>query len=420
MRKLEVRLVREPGRERVVGQLAETGRRAGGQVFFEYDPEFLRDPLWLSPFKLPPQPGLAEHRDRAFGPLFGLFDDSLPDGWGLLLMDRFFRHQGSVLAEVSVLDRLAYLGTRTMGGLTYHPPAEPADRDPRILDLHRMADASKQVLAGNPEEVLPQLLRAGGSPGGARPKVLVGVRGDEILSGEEDLPTGYAHWMVKFQAREDPPDAGAVELAYSLMARDAGIDLPTTRLFATTQGERYFGVERFDRRGNRRTHVHTFGNLIHADFRIPSCDYRQLLEVTRVLTRNHRDVLEAFRRAVFNVLAHNRDDHVKNFAFRLTARGEWELAPAYDLVFAPGPGGEHSMTVAGEGRTPGRDHLLQLAPAAGMASHEAEAILDQVAAAVARWRLHARRAGVGEESAGTVGKAIDEGLARCRTAAASG
>ncbi len=408
MKKLEVRLVHGPGRERVVGRLAETGRR----VVFEYDAEFLRDPLWLSPFKLPPEPGLVEHRDSAFGPIFGLFDDSLPDGWGLLLMDRFFQQQGSALAEISVLDRLAYLGTRTMGALTYHPPAEPADRDPRILDLHAMAQASEQVLEGTAREVLPQLLRAGGSPAGARPKVLVGVGGDAILSGEEDLPPPYAHWMVKFHAREDPPDAGPVELAYSLMASDAGIALPPARLFETAHGERFFGVERFDRRGRHRYHVHTFGNLIHANFRIPSCDYRQLLEVTRILTRNHQDVLECYRRMVFNVLTHNRDDHVKNFAFRLNDAGEWELAPAYDLVFAPGPGGEHSMTVAGEGRGPGRSHLLRLADPAGISSLEAEAILDEVASAASRWSVHARQADVGPQSASAVEKALGECLAR--------
>lgn len=404
MKKLEVRLVHEPGRERVVGRLAESGRR----VYFEYDADFLQDPLWLSPFKLPPQPGLVEHRDRDFGPLFGLFDDSLPDGWGLLLMDRFFQQRGSALAEVSVLDRLAWLGTRTMGALTYHPPSDPADPDPRILDLHEMARASEQVLEGTAAEVLPQLLRAGGSPGGARPKVLVGLCGETLLSGEDDLPPGCTHWMVKFRTRQEPPDAGSMELAYARMAKDAGIAMPPARLFETAEGERFFGVERFDRQGNRRFHVHTFGNLIHADFRIPSCDYRQLLEVTRVLTRNHRDVLEAYRRMIFNVLAHNRDDHVKNFAFRLSLVGEWELAPAYDLVLADGPGGEHTMTVAGEGRAPGRNHLLELAGPAGISNREAEAVLDQVAAATARWSDHARKAEVSGRSARRVEKALEE------------
>ncbi|MCP3957616.1 MAG: type II toxin-antitoxin system HipA family toxin [bacterium] len=413
MKQLEVRLTRGPGDARVVGRLAETGSRlADRQVVFEYDPAFLRDPLWLSPFKLPPEPGLRRHRDLDFGPVFGLFDDSLPDGWGLLLMDRFFQQQGSALAEVSVLDRLAYLGTRTMGALTYHPPVDTTDLDPRIVDLHEMAEASDRILRGSTEEVLPQLLRAGGSPGGARPKVLIGVRGDEIVSGEGGLPEGFTHWMVKFRAREDPPDAGPVELAYSYMAKNAGIDMPRTRLFETAEGDRFFGVERFDRQNGRRFHVHTFGNLIHSDFRIPSCDYRQLLEVNRVLTRDHRAVLECFRRAVFNVLCHNRDDHVKNFAFRMADDGEWQLAPAYDLVFAPGPGGEHSMTVASEGRAPGRKHLLALAPPAGIAVKEAESILDEVMAAASRWRDHAERAGVGSSSVHTAAESIGVCLER--------
>lgn len=413
MRTLEVRLRREPGQERPVGRLAEAGSRgAAGPVVFEYDPSFLADPLWLSPFKLPPRPGLIEHRDLDFGPLFGLFDDSLPDGWGLLLMDRFFRQQGSALAEVSALDRLAFLGARTMGALTYHPPAEPSDVADRILDLHRMALASRQVLEGEAGEVLPLLLRAGGSPGGARPKVLVGVLGDSILSGEDDLPEGYSHWIVKFPAQAESADAGPTELAYSLMAREAGLTMPPARLFETSAGERFFGVERFDRRGNRRYHVHTFGNLIHANFRIPSCDYRQLLEVTRILTRNHRDVVECYRRMVFNVATHNRDDHVKNFSFRLTDERVWELAPAYDLVFAEGPAGEHTMTVAGEGKAPARRHLLDLAAPAGIEPSEARSILDQVAAAAAGWQALARAAGVGRKRSQEIDKAIDRNLAR--------
>jgi serine/threonine-protein kinase HipA len=412
MKRLEVRFTRQPGEERVVGQLAETGPR--GQVVFEYEPAFLRDPLWLSPFKLPPQPGLVEHRDRAFGPIFGLFDDSLPDGWGLLLMDRYFQQRGSALAEVSVLDRLAYLGTRTMGALTYHPPSVSTDAalSEIPLDLHEMARASQEVIEGTAQEVLPQLLRAGGSPGGARPKVLIGVHGESILSGEDDLPAGYSPWIVKLHSRQDSPDAGPGELAYSLMARDAGLSMPPTRLFETAQGERFFGAERFDRQGNLRYHVHTFGNLIHANFRIPSCDYSQLLEVTRILTRSHQDVLECYRRMVFNVLAHNRDDHVKNFAFRMTGEGLWELAPAYDLVLSPGPGGEHTMTVAGEGRAPARRHLLQLAAPAGITDRDADSILDGVAAAAARWRTHAREAEVSAKSAEVVEKAIGECLGR--------
>lgn len=415
MKKLDVHITWKPRGERRVGQLAEKG----GRVFFEYDPEFLRDPLWLSPFKLPPEPGLVEHRDLDFGPLFGLFDDSLPDGWGLVLMDRFFARRGTPKAELSPLDRLAWLGTRTMGALTYHPPSDPDERVPRSLDLHAMAAAADEVLHGEAlhgraEEVLPQLIRAGGSPGGARPKVLVGVSGDEILSGEAELPPGFEPWMIKFHGHGDDPDAGAVELAYSTMARAAGIAMPATRLFETAQGECFFGVERFDRAGARRHHVHTFGNLIQANFRIPSCDYEQFLEVTSILTRNLDDLLEAFRRTAFNVLAHNRDDHVKNFAFRLREDEDWKLAPAYDLVFADGPGGEHTMTVAGEGRAPGREHLLALAASAGLASGEAAEALAEVASAVADWPAHARRAGVGRLCSRKIEKALAPCLERAR------
>lgn len=413
MKKLEVRLVHKPGVERVVGQLAESAHRSKrGQTFFEYDPAFLRNPLWLSPFKLPPQSGLIEHREHDFGPTFGLFDDSLPDGWGLLLMDRFFQQHGSVLSQISVLDRLAFLGTRTMGALTYHPPADPTSQAPTILSLQEMAQAAKRVLRGASQDVLPQLLRAGGSPGGARPKVLVGVRGNELISGEDDLPPGFAHWMVKFHAKDDPRDTGAIELAYSRMAKNSGIDMPPTRLFEAAPEEHYFGVERFDRHGNQRFHVHTFGNLVQVNFRIPSCDYKQLLEVTRVLTKNHQDIQECFRRMAFNVLTHNRDDHVKNFAFRMNRQGSWELAPAYDLVFASGPGGEHSMTIAGEGRAPTAKHMLQLAAAVDLSSRQAESILNEVVRAVEGWSDCAAEAGVSEDSARSVGVSIDSCLAR--------
>jgi len=198
------------------------------------------------------------------------------------------------------------------------------------------------------------------------------------------------------------------------MARESGIDMSPTRLFETSQGDRFFGIRRFDRgsagssqAGNRRYHVHTFGNLIHSNFRIPSADYTDLLKVTRVLTRNHQDVLRAFRRMAFNVLAHNRDDHVKNFAFLLDdTTGDWTLTPAYDLLFTPGPGGEHTMTVAGEGRTPDRSHMLRLAEQADMSHREANAIIREVQSAVSHWPTHATEAGL----PAAAGRQIADGL----------
>lgn len=317
MKKLNVHFRRSPGDSILIGRLAEEQRR----LYFEYAPEFLETGLNLSPLRLPFQAGLFEHTDYDFGPLPGLFDDSLPDGWGLLLMDRHFRSRGHELAEITPLDRLSWLGTGTMGALTYHPAKDRTNSDVDLFDLHELSRQSRDILDGVAVEILPQLLKAGGSPGGARPKVLVGFNPltDRIVSGEDDLSDGYEHWIVKFHGGTDMLDSGAVEYAYSQMARAASLDMPSTKLFETSEGDRFFGAKRFDRESNRRFHIHTFGNLVQTNFRIPSADYGDLLKATSLLTRNHQDVLRVFRRMVFNVLTHNRDDHVKNFSFMMDA-----------------------------------------------------------------------------------------------------
>ncbi len=406
MRKLTVKLRHSPDGTQTVGALAEHNRR----LYFEYDPHFLDTGLELSPFKLPSQPGLIEHNDQAFGPLPGLFDDSLPDGWGLLLMDRHFRREGVDPATLSPLDRLAYLGTRTMGALTYHPPHEIEGND-QLIDLHELGRNAEDLLEGQAVDVLPQLMRAGGSPGGARPKILVGIQGDQFITGEDDLPQEFEHWIVKFSARADARDAGPVEYAYSLMARNAGIEMPATRLVEARHGRsirRCFGVKRFDRdEGNRRIHVQTFANLIHANFRIPSTDYADLFKVTRSLTRNHRDTMRLFRQMVFNIAAHNRDDHAKNFAFMLDHKtGDWALTPAYDLTHAPGAGGEHNMTVLGEGRQPARSHCLKLAGQFGIKNRPAMAMVDEVNSAIDQWPNFADQAGCTKKITAAIAKVI--------------
>jgi serine/threonine-protein kinase HipA len=399
MKKLDVYFTAAPEENRRIGELAEVNRK----IYFEYDSDFLKNPLWLSPFKLPPEPGLHEHRDLSFGPLFGLFDDSLPDGWGLLLMDRHFRQQGIPPETVSSLDRLAYMGTRAMGALTYHPPAPTDNGQDAALDLHNLAQNAYAVLEGTADEVLPQLRIAGGSPGGARPKVLIGLKDHSIISGADTLPDGYTGWIIKFPSKQDAVDDGRIEYAYSNMAKAAGLNMPTTRLFTTPAGDAFFGVERFDRKQNRRFHVQTFGNLIHSNFRVPGCDYEQLLKTTRVLTKNQTDVNAAFRQMVFNILTHNRDDHVKNFSFMLNEHNEWRLTPAYDLTFAHGPGGEHTMTVAGEGR-PDRPHIMRVAENAGIAKTRANEIIDEVASARSDWLRFADEAGVRKDTADRIKK----------------
>ncbi len=371
--------------------------------------QFLRMPLWLSPYKLPPEPGLHEHTDRGFGPIFGLFDDSLPEGWGLLLMDRFFRQQGFDIEQLTVLDRLTFLGNTTMGALVYEPATGP-ERFTDLINLKKLSDQSRQILEGRCVDVLPELIRTGGSPGGAKPKVLIGVNSDTIIAGEEDLSQGFEHWIVKFPSQKDFPDAGAVEYAYSLMAQNAGIQMPETRLFEANVQERFFGIKRFDRQFNQRFHVHTFGNVIHSNFRIPECDYETLLKVTLDLTKNHEDVKRIFRQMVFNVLANNRDDHVKNFAFMINEFREWTLTPAYDLVYSTGPGGEHSMTLSGEGRSPGKNEINKLGGMIGIARKEINGIVNQVANAVGNWPQFAGQAKVLNQTRDYIQERIDRNM----------
>ncbi len=402
MKKLRVDWHRSPEDSICVGQLAESERR----IYFEYDAGFMDLGIQLSPFKLPIQGALIEHRDYAFGPLPGLFDDSLPDGWGLLLMDRRLRKLGVAPVTVSPIERLAYLGLSTMGALTYHPPQD-LDVDTQLLDLHSLGKNAEAVYAGETQEVLPQLEQAGGSPGGARPKVLVGIREDKVVCGQADLPEGFEAWIVKFSSRQDARDAGPLEYAYALMAQAAKVQMPAVRLLEVTKIRRYFAVKRFDRSpGNGRIHMHTFGNLIQANFRIPSTDYTDLFKVTQVLTRNHQDTLELFRRMVFNFVAHNRDDHAKNFAFLMDEQGQWSLSPAYDLTYSPGPGGEHTMTILGEGREPTRSLCLQLAEQFGIKRRLALSIIDQINEVVQQWPQYAQRAGCSKKATQQVKNAI--------------
>lgn len=384
----------EAGSERrKVGRLAYLDRK----VFFEYDSAFIASGIEISPFKLPLKPGVQTPDTQLFEGLFGVFNDSLPDGWGRLLLDRSVEKHGVLRGQLSPLDRLAYVGSRGMGALSYEPELTAGQADAAALSLDRLAEESATVLRGESGEVFDELLRLSGSSSGARPKIVAQLSADKklIIHGEQELAPGYSHWMIKFPSSQDAKDIGAIEYAYSLMAKAAGIVMPETHLFRTKRS-RYFGAKRFDRDGTRRIHMHSLSGLIHADHRTPSLDYDLILSVTMRLTRDVEEVEKVFRLACFNVLAHNRDDHAKNFSFLLNARNEWVFAPAYDLVFSYGPGGEQSTLVTGEGKNPGVEHLLHLGKQHRIKN--AASLLDSVHTAVARWKSFAEEAGVSAKS----------------------
>lgn len=375
----------------LLGRLALRDR----QIFFEYDQGFLTRGLDVSPFRLPLKSGVQTFDGQLFEGLPGLFNDSLPDGWGRLLFDRSMRAKGFLPEEFSPLDRLAHIGQTGMGALTYEPDFSEATRNEQV-DLDWLAAQSAEVLEGEAEDVLAELLALNGSSAGARPKALIGFdcEHDHIVHGAGALGEIHEPWLVKFANTQDGADAGAIEFAYAEMARRAGIDIPETHLFPAKRGAGYFATKRFDREGSKRLHMHTACGLLHSDFRTPSLDYQDLIELTTLLTRDVREVEKMFRLAVFNVLAHNRDDHSKNFSFLMNEAGEWRLSPAYDLTFSSGPGGEQSTMVLGEGKSPGLSHLRALGEEVGVQKKQIDDIIYQTRTALVDWQSLAKEYGV--------------------------
>jgi len=374
-----------------VGRLATRERK----IYFEYDPEFLKNGPEISPFRLQLKPGLSTFDNSLFEGLPGVFNDSLPDGWGRLLFDRFARSKGIAPETLTPLDRLAHVGRSGMGALVYEPDySEEGQKG--SLNLDELAKQASDVLEGEADDVLAELLALNGSSAGARPKALIGVdrKRRNISHGVDRLPEGFEHWLVKFANTQDGSDAGAIEYVYALIAAEAGIDVPEVHLFPSDTHAGYFATKRFDREGDNRLHMHTACGLLHADFRVPSLDYEDLLNLTGMLTKDVREIEKMFRLAVFNVLAHNRDDHSKNFSFLMSMDGDWKLSPAYDLTFSQGPRGEQSTMVMGEGRSPTVDHLRKLGKAAKLPKGLIDEAIGRTCEALIRWNELAAANGV--------------------------
>ena len=378
-------------------------------IYFEFDEEFRQGNLEISPLKLPLQSGVIELPKDPFEGLAGVFNDSLPDGWGRLLFDRMLHSQGISPSEVSSLNRLAYVGLNGMGALVYEPYFETNSSNEKI-DLDDLAAQTKNILEGESEEVINELLALNGSSAGARPKALIGLDATRknIVHGVNQLSDDFEHWIVKFPNTQDGNDAGAIEYAYASMASNAGIDMPDIHLFPSQKSSGYFAVKRFDRNGNKRLHMHTVSGLIHSNFRFPSLDYEDLLSLASALTKDIREVEKMFRLAVFNVIAHNRDDHAKNFSFLMNEFGEWKLSPAYDLTFSNGLGGEQSTMVMGEGKDINKKHLVKLGLEAKLTKEFIDDVLEQTQSALSNWKDLSKDFGVSDSNREFIQKAIDK------------
>ncbi len=359
-----------------VGRLALKDRT----IFFEYSPEFLKTNFELSPFKLPRQSGVMTSQEFFFDGLFGVFNDSLPDGWGRLLLDRKLMKLGLNPTSLSALDRLCYVGKSGMGALAYEPEIENESLANTSQDWDELAEEIRVFQEEDDDRFVDELLILNGSSAGARPKILI----------QQD----QENWIIKFRSSGDPKSIGPIEYAYHLMAIESGLNVPKAKLFPAKKGPGYFGVQRFDLVNGQRFHMHTMSGLLHVDYRVPSLDYEQILRATFWLTKDVRESEKQFRVAVFNILSHNRDDHAKNFSFLMNEESVWSVSPSYDLTFSAGPYGEHCSTVMGEGKRPQKNHLLKLAEIAGIKKPKALEIMDEVRAAVSQWEKFADKAGV--------------------------
>ncbi len=375
-----------------VGKMARRERK----IYFEYDASFIERDMEVSPIRCPLKPGVQTFDPFLFEGLPGVFNDSLPDGWGRLLLDRNMRLEGIIPNQLSPLDRLAHVGHTGMGALIYEP-YHGGNTPPGHINLDTLATHAKQVLEGEATDVLKELLLLNGSSAGARPKAMIGVSHNrkEIVHGIYDLGDGYDPWLVKFPDVNDGLDAGAIEYVYALMAKEAGLQMEDIHLFPSDKGPGFFATRRFDRRDGKRLHSHTACGLLHSDFRTPSLDYEDLIALTMILTRDIREAEKMYRLSVFNVLAHNRDDHAKNFSFLMDHNGDWKLSPAYDLTFSSGPRGEQSSMVMGEGKNPGKADLIRLGLEAKLPRKKIDEAIEKTKSAIGRWRELASTYGVG-------------------------
>lgn len=338
--------------DRKVGTMALYQNRLAA---FAYSDEWLQEGFSISPFSLPLEKRVFVPKIDPFEGLFGVFADSLPDGWGRLLVDRLMRKNGLNPHTVGSLERLAIVGNTGMGALTYRPTI-PLESVYNELTLDEIAKECERILQTDTSEKLDYLFAKGGSSGGAKPKILPRIDNED--------------WIIKFPSSEDSKDVGRQEYDYALCAKECGIEMEEVRLFPSEKTQGYFGTKRFDRVAegeNGKVHMISAAAILETSHRIPNLDYDILMKLTLQLTKSMEECEKLYRLMCFNVFAHNRDDHSKNFSYIYRDREKrWILSPAYDLTYSNSIGGEHATTVNGNGVDPGMEDLLSVAKKIGI------------------------------------------------------
>ncbi len=375
------------GRRDEVGSLDD---RNG--VLFQYAPAFLQRKISPSPLNVPLTSKPWQSQNGLNGGLPGFVADSLPDGWGNLLLDRQLRQRGRELREISPLERLCWIGQNGMGALEYEPETREELFHLEAIHLDSIDDDVRLVLSETPTaEALDNLCSLNGSSGGARPKIvcLVSDDGKFRLKPGVLAEKGYSPWLIKFRSLTDAADIGVQEFICSELMRKAAINVAPTKLFASKKGQGYFGIKRFDRTRDGKHHMATAAGILECDYRSPCLDYQTVLSLTRALVGPHA-LIEQIKRAVFAFLIGNCDDHAKNFSFLMNSQGVWSVSPAYDMVTTRGINGEHMTSLLGKGKNPSRSDFLRLGEAFDIASRVVDSAIDDVLEAVSHYPKLAR------------------------------
>lgn len=387
------------GPANLVGRL--NYERATGVAYFEWSDEAQAHHLDLSPLHLPLGAGVwASNRERAlpeeYRGLPGFLNDALPDGWGLHLMDKALTRAGVPPGQITPATRLAFLGDRAWGSLSFHPVI--GEDIGELMSLDALGQEMEASIEGHLDAVSDELLQAGSSPQGARPKVMVDC--DELFRHAKvtrGLPVeGFRSWIIKFAGRDEPEDGPLLEQAYMTSARNAGLQVMDSRIL-TIRGKHAFATARFDRSPAGRVFTHTLGGLMHFSHRRIGLDYGIVAQVMDELQVPQGAYREAYARAVFNAAMSVRDDHSKNFAFIKGQNNQWDISPAYDLTYMTGPGGYHTMTFAeGDTQDPTQQDLLNLAPHYHLSEVQARPIIQAMAEVARQMVPMAREMGVSE------------------------
>jgi serine/threonine-protein kinase HipA len=387
-----------------VGTLVEDKKH----VYFQFEASFLQEKYEISPFKLKKTNEILSCPNSPFDGLFGVFNDSLPDGWGRLLMDRKLLNKGLNPSYISTLDRLSIIGRHGQGALVYEPENNENQKEIEI-NLDVFAKESLEILKNGKYDLLDELFQMGGNSVGARPKILVHYDSKEhdlsVISNAKSEP-----WIIKFPALYDIIDSAKIEFAYYQMAKNCGIEISESKLFSSKNGMVYFGTKRFDRDHANRIHYHSLSGLLHDNFRVSSLDYGHVMDAANRLENNLLAAEKVFRIACFNVFSCNMDDHSKNISFLMDVKGNWKLAPAFDLTYSPSKESFQSLSVGGVQQNVSKKNLLSLASHFNI--QKADKIIDEVQTSLSNWKSIASEFDIDSKITQQIQKSIDLALKR--------